>query len=43
VRKVLTDRYLKNLKPAPPGKRPITWDAVVPGLGIRVIPKPTSR
>jgi integrase len=39
VRKVLTDRYLKNLKLAPPGKRPITWDAVVPGLGIRVTDK----
>jgi len=36
VRKVLTDRYLKNLRPAAPGKRPITWDVVVPGLGIRV-------
>jgi integrase len=39
VRKVLTDRYLKNLKPALPGKRSISWDVVVPGLGIRVTDK----
>jgi integrase len=39
VRKVLTDRYVKNLKPALPGKRSISWDVVVPGLGIRVTDK----
>ncbi|HEX3651189.1 MAG TPA: integrase family protein [Rhizomicrobium sp.] len=33
---VLTDRYLKALKPAPQGKRIVTWDAVQPHLGIRV-------
>ena len=26
---------LKSLKPAPAGKRPIIWDSVVPGVGIR--------
>jgi len=31
-----TDRFLKAIKPAAPGKRPITWDAQVPGFGIRV-------
>jgi integrase len=35
VKKTLTDRLLKSLKPAAPGKRPIIWDAVVPGFGIR--------
>ena len=39
MKKVLTDRYLKSLKPAPSGKRSITWDAVVPGLGIRITDK----
>ncbi|HEV2546252.1 MAG TPA: site-specific integrase [Stellaceae bacterium] len=33
---VLTDRYLKALKPAPEGKRAIIWDAIVPGLGVRI-------
>ena len=33
---VLTDRALKALKPAPAGKRIVTWDAVQPHLGIRV-------
>ena len=35
VRKMLTDRGLRTLSPAPPGKRRITWDAAVPGLGVR--------
>jgi hypothetical protein len=35
VKKTLTDRLLKSLKPARAGKRPIIWDAVVPGVGIR--------
>jgi len=35
VKKTLTDRLLKSLKPAPAGKRPIIWDTVVPGVGIR--------
>jgi integrase len=31
-----TDRFLKALKPAEPGKRYIVFDAQVPGFGIRV-------
>jgi integrase len=31
-----TDRFLKALKPAVPGKRYITYDAQIPGFGIRV-------
>jgi len=33
---VLTDKAIQALKPAPKGKRYIVWDALVPGLGIRV-------
>ena len=32
---MLSDRGLKALKPAPAGERVITWDAVVPGFGVR--------
>jgi integrase len=31
-----TDRFLKSIKPAEPGKRLIIYDAQVPGFGIRV-------
>ncbi|MGB7974816.1 MAG: Arm DNA-binding domain-containing protein [Roseiarcus sp.] len=31
-----TDRYLRSLKPAEPGKRYIKYDAQVPRFGIRV-------
>jgi integrase len=31
-----TDRFLKSIKPAAPGKRLILWDAQIPGFGIRV-------
>jgi integrase len=31
-----TDRFLRALKPAAPGKRYITYDAQIPGFGIRV-------
>jgi integrase len=31
-----TDRFLKSIKPAAPGKRPIIWDAQTPGFGLRV-------
>jgi integrase len=34
--KDLTDRTIKALKPAAPGKRVERWDAIVSGLGIRV-------
>jgi integrase len=36
TRKTLTDRAVKALKPAAPGKRYDIMDAVVPALGIRV-------
>src|SRR5262249_48939106 len=35
-KKPLTDRSIQSLKPAPAGKREIVWDALVPGLGVRV-------
>ena len=35
-KKPLTDRTINALKPAPEGKRRIVWDALVPGLGVRV-------
>jgi integrase len=35
-KKPLTDRSIRSLPPASPGKRRIVWDALVPGLGIRV-------
>jgi integrase len=38
ARKVLTDRTLKGLanKPAPKGKHYDVWDAIVPGMAVRV-------
>jgi Arm DNA-binding domain len=39
MRKTLTDRALKALKPAPAGSRTEIYDAVVPGLAVRVTPK----
>jgi integrase len=38
-KKPLTDRAIQSLKPAEPGKRRIVWDALVPGLGLRVTEK----
>jgi hypothetical protein len=35
-RKRLTDRYLRSLKPAKPGKHYDRWDDRVPGFGVRV-------
>ncbi len=35
-RKALTDRSLKAIKPAPKGKHIDHWDAIVPGMGVRV-------
>jgi integrase len=35
-KKPLTDRSISHLPFAPAGKRRIVWDAIVPGLGIRV-------
>jgi hypothetical protein len=39
MRKPLTDRTVKALKPAPAGKRIVLWDSAVPGLCIRVTDK----
>src|SRR5262245_40676679 len=36
AKKPLTDRAIRSLAPAPAGKRRIVWDAIVPGLGVRV-------
>ena len=38
----LTDRFLKSIKPAAPGKRTIVFDAQVPGFGIRVTERSTD-
>src|SRR6516165_10115816 len=35
-KKPLTDRAIRALQPSPEGKRRIVWDAIVPGLGLRV-------
>jgi integrase len=35
-KKPLTDRSIRSLPPASPGERKIVWDALVPGLGVRV-------
>ena len=37
-----TDRFLKSIKPAAPGKRLILWDAQISGFGIRATNKSTS-
>lgn len=39
TKRVLTDRGLKAMKPAPEGKRDVYWDAAVPSFGIRVTDK----
>jgi integrase len=36
AKKPLTDRAIKAVKPAPLGKRSLLWDAIVPGLALRV-------
>ena len=36
AKKPLTDRAIRALQPSQEGKRRIVWDAIVPGLGIRV-------
>jgi integrase len=38
-KKPLTDRAIRALQPASKGKRRIVWDALVPGLGVRVTEK----
>ena len=39
MKKLLTDRTLRGLKPAPPGKRTVIWDSAVPSLCVRVTDK----
>jgi integrase len=39
MRKLLTEKFLRGLKPAPVGKRLTFWDSAVPGLCIRVTDK----
>jgi integrase len=39
LKRTLTDKAIAALKPAPSGKRPITWDGVVNGFGVRVTDK----
>jgi integrase len=36
AKKPLSSRAIQALKPAPAGKRRIVWDAIVPGLAVRV-------
>jgi hypothetical protein len=36
AKRPLTDRGIAALKPAPAGKRRLHWDAIVPGLAVRV-------
>jgi integrase len=36
AKKPLTDRAISSAKAAPPGKRVLLWDALVPGLAVRV-------
>jgi len=43
AKKVLTDRTLKALKPAPKGKRHEILDAVVPGLAVRVTDRADAK
>lgn len=43
ARRLLTDRTLKALKPAPAGKRLDVMDAIVPGFGVRVTDKSDDR
>jgi integrase len=39
AKKPLTDRAVRALPPAPKGKRRLVWDAIVPGLAVRVTDK----
>ena len=42
TKKDFTDRFLRSIKPAEPGKRTIDMDAAVPQFGIRVSDKSTK-
>ena len=37
AKKPLTDRAIRALPPTPRGKRKLVWDALVPGLAVRVV------
>jgi integrase len=41
-KRVLTDRALKALRPAPAGKRYVVWDGQQPHLGVRVTDRATK-
>src|SRR5687768_11860363 len=43
ARRLLTDRTLKALEPAPKGKRLDIMDAIVPGFGVRVTDKSDDK
>ena len=42
MRRTLNDRIIKSLKPAKAGQRLEVWDALVPGLGVRVTDRGTK-
>ena len=42
AKKPLTPRAINALKPPASGKRNLLWDAVVPGLAVRVTDKGTK-
>jgi len=42
ARRTLNDRIIKALKPAKAGQRHEVWDALVPGLGVRVTDRGTK-
>jgi hypothetical protein len=39
MKKLLTDRALRAMKPAAPGTRPTVWDSAVPNFGVRLSDK----
>ena len=42
MRRTLNDRIIQSLKPAKAGQRLEMWDAIVPGLGVRVTDRGTK-
>jgi hypothetical protein len=42
AKKPLTAKGIEALKPPPEGKRRLVWDALVPGLAVRVTDKDTK-
>ena len=39
MKQLITDRTLRNLKPAPRGKRLVVWDTALPSFGVRMTDK----